>query len=90
MSRAKWYEQGRDQDRRIIFIVDSNSGGTTITNDAEEVLGYYHITLGADWRVVYRDTEGEWFEIVPGVTTWMGTGIGFEPWHGEVWDILKN
>jgi hypothetical protein len=45
-----------------IFIRDSNSG-KSITNDAENVVSeLYHIY--GDCRILYRDTEGQWDELV--------------------------
>lgn len=73
----------------IIFVQDLD-GATSVTNDAEQVLKKVKGTYGLDARVVYRGTDGEWFEIIPSRTTWMGTGIGFEPWHGLEWDLLKR
>lgn len=93
--RARWYVHDRDVNRKIIFIVDRDEGGMTITNDAEEVLNYYHIALGEDWRVVYQDTEGEWWEIVAHYITHGYPNIDIktishERWEGHVWDILKH
>lgn len=72
----------------IQFIVDEN-GRTSVTNDAEAVLAYIKKTQGKDTRVVYRDSQGDWAEIVWQVN-WMGETIGFLPWHGLEWDILKS
>ena len=90
--KSMWVTCDRDFQHKIVFIEDMSvkTGGMSITNDAEDVLQYWHQSLGWDWRVVYKDTEGEWWEIIDGHTTWMGTGIGFERWEGDVWDILKN
>jgi hypothetical protein len=90
--RAIWQIQDRDSIRKIIYIVDNCWGNhLTITNDAEQVLNYHKVTLGLDWRVVYKDTEGEWWEIVENKSNyWMGTALSFERWEGEMWDILKN
>lgn len=90
MSRAQWYEQERNDDRRIIFIVDRDTGSTSITNDADHVLSYYKIILGDDWRVVYRNTENEWWEILPAKNTFWGGGVEFRQWNGLEWDILSN
>lgn len=92
--RATWHEHSRDTDRKIIFIVDDCWGNyLSITNDAEEVLRYHKVTLGLEWRVVYQDTEGEWWEIVgqrmrpdsPYINR-----VEFKPWHGLAWDILQR
>lgn len=90
--RATWHEHSRDTERKIIFIIDDCWGNyLSITNDAEEVLRYHMITLGKDWRVVYQDTEGEWWEIK--YASGFSTGVWrvvFEPWDGLAWDILKR
>ena len=93
--RSHWITADRDFQHKIIFIEDmcNLTGGMSITNDAEDVLKYWHESLGSDWRVVYKDTDGEWWEIVGGTggtTSWMGTSISFRPWHGLEWDILKR
>jgi len=68
----------------ILFIQDLNLGRRSVTNDAEQVLKWCREQHGKDIRLVYRDSEGEWGEIVDGVETWMGKGIGFKPWYGTV------
>ena len=68
-------------------IIDEN-GRTSVTNDAEAVLDYIKKTQGKDTRVVYRDSQGDWAEIV-WKDSWLGT-IAFRPWHGEVWDKLTK
>ena len=47
----------------IQFIIDEN-GRTSVTNDAEAVLDYIKKTQGKNTRVVYRDSQGEWAEMV--------------------------
>lgn len=74
----------------VLFIQDLNLGGRSVTNDAEQVLAWCREHHGKDIRVVYLDSEDEWSEIVDDAETWMGKGIGFKPWHGLVWDILKR
>jgi hypothetical protein len=63
----------------------------SVTNDAENVLQYFQQTHSKDWRVVYKDTDQEWWEIFwsPGWETgdWR---IAFKPWHGLDWDILSQ
>ena len=66
----------------ILFIQDLNLGRRSVTNDAEQVMEWCREQHGKDIRLVYRDSEGEWGEIVDGVETWMGKGIGFRPWTG--------
>lgn len=87
-----------DYDHNIIFIEDiaNHTGGCTITNDAEAVFkhiddNYSHANYGASlWRVVYKDTNNEWWEMIPEDHPWEGTDIGFEKWHGLEWDALKG
>jgi hypothetical protein len=88
-----------DYEHNIIFIEDiaNHTGGTTITNDAEAVFkhideNYSHAAPSPSyWRVVYKDTDGEWWEIVPGRQSRLGTfHVGFEKWHGHTWDALKG
>jgi hypothetical protein len=90
----------RDYKHNIVFIEDiaNHTGGCTITNDAEAVFNYLDVHYSHEaptpgyWRIVYKDTEGEWWEIKPcdaeydkGVTS-----VRFEKWHGLEWDALKG
>lgn len=87
-----------DHDHNIIFIEDiaNYTGGCTITNDAEAVFkhiddNYSYAAPGARlWRVVYKDTNNEWWELVPEDHPWEGRDIHFEKWHGHEWDALKG
>lgn len=78
----------QDREHNIVFIEDiaNYTGGTTITNDAEAVFQHWARVFGPDVRVVYKDTEGEWWEIVRNTAFgWTkGDTIGFRPWHGLV------
>jgi hypothetical protein len=64
----------------VVFIVDQCRGDfATITNAAETVVQECLSTYGQK-RIVYRDTEGRWDEL-------LHTGIqfrGFAPFQGEV------
>lgn len=79
-----------NSNHQIVFIRDLNMGGMSVTNDAENVYGRVRTTYGAV-RVVYQDSEGEWFEIklITGANPadWR---VAFEPWDGLAWDILKR
>jgi len=83
----------------IAFIEDMD-GPRSVTNDAENVYSDIQHAMAAmvaenscDVRVVYRDTEGSWWEIVgqrmrpdsPYINR-----VEFLPWHGMVWDTLSN
>ena len=79
-----------NSNHQIVFIRDLNMGGMSVTNDAENVYGRVRTTYGAV-RVVYQDSEGEWFEIklITGANPadWR---VAFESWDGLAWDILKR
>lgn len=87
-----------DRNNNIFFIEDisDKTGGMTVTNDAEAVYEFINNNFSHTaptplrWRVVYKDTEGEWWEMIPDVHAWSGLEIGFEKWHGLAWDILKR
>jgi hypothetical protein len=82
----------RDDKNNIVFIEDmaNQTGGMTITNDAEAVVNYYRSLYGNDIRIVYLDTDEEWWEIVWTLERHHGTSVDFKPWHGLAWDILKR
>ena len=99
MMRAQFAMVEMDYKHNIIFIEDiaNHTGGITITNDAEAV--YRHIDLTYShasptpfyWRVVYKDTNNEWWEMKK-VVGW-GDGdayMKFDKWHGHTWDKLKG
>jgi len=46
-----------------VFIADKNLGGKSVTNDAEYVLEEVHRQYPGR-RLIYRDSEGQWDEIV--------------------------
>ena len=81
----------RDDKNNIVFIEDmaNQTGGMTITNDAEAVVNYYRSIYGNRVRIVYLDTDGEWWEIV-WTTGRTHTYVAFKPWHGLVWDKLTK
>lgn len=82
----------RDDKNNIVFIEDmaNQTGGMTITNDAEAVVNYYRSIYGNQVRIVYLDTDKEWWEIVWTLERHHGTSVDFKPWHGLAWDILKR
>lgn len=88
--KSAWAIVETDYKNRISFIEDiaNQTGGMTITNDAENVLLYFYNSFGLNWRVVYKDTDNEWWEIVPSPLSF--PNIHFKPWHGLVWDILQR
>lgn len=87
--KAQFCVAGRDHKHNIVFLEDiaNHTGGMTITNDAEAVFAHLDaLTPGV--RVVYRDTDGEWWEIYRIVSR--SSVVGFKRWHGLAWDILQR
>lgn len=79
-----------DEKHHIVFIRDLNSGGMSITNNAEAV--YQHVrTYWGAVRVVYQDTMGNWDEIIQQAGEYPGDWcITFTPWQGLFMDTLKR
>ena len=80
----------------IVFLRDCNSGGRSVTNDAERVWQQCQTRYGLPnkpVRVVYCDSAGQWSEMVQVDTTWAGmsaVAIEFRDWHGLAWDRLQR
>lgn len=56
----------------VVEIIDLNLGNMSVTNDAEAVLTEINETeYIEDRRVIYKDSEDEWSEIVP---SWSSDG----------------
>ena len=89
--RSNWSLVDIDTKNMIFFIEDicHLTGQMSITNDAENVCNYFRQTHGPGWRVVYKDTDNEWWEIVP-VHSKTGIYVRFDKWHGLAWDILQK
>ena len=95
--RAQFAMVEKDYKHNIIFIEDiaNHTGGCTITNDAEAVFKHIDLTHSHDsptpfyWRVVYKDTSNEWWEIKKVFGTDFEE-IQFEKWHSHEWDALKG
>lgn len=90
--RSRFHQVDRDTKNNIVYIEDDfdlYGGMRTVTNDAEAVVTHYRSIYGNRVRIVYRDTDMEWWEIV-----WTlekhGTGISFRQWHGLAWDKLSR
>lgn len=62
MMRANAIFQGYT--KGIFYIADADDGGMSITNDAENVVAYYNNYLPPNTKIVYRDTMGNWDELV--------------------------
>ena len=82
----------RDKENNIVFIEDDfdiHGGLKTVTNDAENVVAYFRSIYGNGIRIVYRDTDMEWWEI-DWILTLGGVEVNFKRWHGLVWDKLTK
>ena len=86
------FATSRDTINNIAFLEDisNHTGGMTITNDAENVVDYCRSLYGNQVRVVYKDTDNEWWEIKWSLELDEGTVVSFERWNGLAWDILKR
>jgi len=62
---------------KMVFIVD-NDVGVTITNDAENVVKDV-LAKYSNHRIIYRDTDGNWDELLH----WNGTFTGFAPYRAK-------
>ena len=82
----------RDIENNITYLEDRSNMFTTIsiTNDAENVVDYCRSIYGNKVRVVYKDTEGEWWEIKWSLELDEGTVVNFERWNGLAWDLLQR
>ena len=89
--RARCSIVERDDKNNIVFLEDLSPqlGSRSITNDAEAVVDYYRSLYGNRVRIVYLDTDSEWWEIVWSIGH-SGTEVSFKQWHGMVWDKLTK
>lgn len=88
MKHAKWEVVNRKPGITLIRDLDI-PGYPTITNDAEWV--YDQMSTPFHRRVIYQDTDQEWWEILLVTDDYGGKWrIAFKPWHGEVWDALSR
>lgn len=88
MRHAKWEVVNRKAGITLIRDLDE-PGYPSITNDAEWV--YREVSTPFNRRVVYQDTDKEWWEIIQTAGDRPGQWrIAFKPWHGEVWDALNR
>lgn len=81
----------RDIKNNIVFIEDlsNHTGSISITNDAENVVTWFREIYGNRIRIVYKDTNNEWWEICWALEL-HGTDVWFKQWHGMVWDKLSR
>lgn len=89
--RARFRQDDRDAKNNIVFLEDLSNiiGSRSITNDAENVVNHCRSIYGNGVRIVYKDTDQEWWEI-----KWElhldGIRVNFKPWYGLVWDRLST
>lgn len=90
--RARCSIVERDDKNNIVFLKDlaNQTGGMTITNDAEAVVDYYRSIYGNRVRVVYEDTNSEWWELDWAMHDPTRVDVAFKPWYGVVWDKLSK
>jgi len=92
--RSTFHLVDRDTKNNIVYIEDDcDSNGDprymSVTNDAENVVTHFRSLYGNRVRIVYRDTDMEWWEIC--WTMYVdGTDVSFKRWHGLVWDKLSR
>lgn len=83
----------RSTDPMIVYIEDCN-GLVSVTNDAENIFRKLSHNYGKSIRVVYLDTNNEWWEMYYGESdNWMSLGkkvMQFKRWHGKMWDVLSK
>lgn len=82
-----------DSKNNIVFLEDISNmtGAMSITNDAENVVIWYRAVYGNSVRIVYKDTEQEWWEIVWTIERHqIRPAVFFKPWHSIEWDILSR
>lgn len=80
MSGSSWYVA--EVTPEIVFIVDYNDGGKSVTNDAENVYNEVRKDYPGR-RVVYLDSNGDWDEIALTMTC----AARFLPYNGETPDV---
>jgi hypothetical protein len=90
--KAKVAITNRDIDNDIVYLKDMSNqlGGMSVTNDAEHVVDYCRSLYGNRVRVVYLDTDNEWWEIKWSLELDRGTVVNFERWNGLAWALLSD
>jgi hypothetical protein len=56
-----YYINNINNDKKIVYIIDTG-GGMSVTNAAESVVGELNKSY-PEYRVIYRDTNGDWDEL---------------------------
>lgn len=64
----------------FIYLADENDGAMSITNDAEAVVMWAN-RLYPNRRIIYRDTEGHWDELVHEDGVFKHFEFGFRDFH---------
>jgi hypothetical protein len=52
---------------RVVLVIDNNTGGPSVTNDAEAVVAHIRLAMGPDQahtRIFYRDSIRGWDEML--------------------------
>lgn len=90
--KARVAQVDRDAKNNIVFLEDlSNTHvGMSITNDAEAVVDNARSIYGNSVRVVYKDSDGEWWELDWYMHDPGRTDVRFKRWYGLVWDKLTK
>lgn len=91
--KSRFHQVDRNITHNIVWIEDDSDayGGTvmSVTNDAENVVTHFRNIYGNRIRIVYRDTNMQWWEICWALEI-HGTDVWFKEWHGLDWDILSR
>ena len=59
---SDWHVVKSDSEKRIVWIVDEDRGGKSVTNDAHNVIAMLQADY-PDYRIIYRDSMGNWDEL---------------------------
>lgn len=51
-----------DHVKQIVYLHDLNLGNRSVTNDAENVVDDIYL-IYPGWKIIYRDSMGEWSEL---------------------------
>jgi hypothetical protein len=62
-----------------VFLVDLNLGNRSVTNDAENVVRKILSEHGRTRKIVYRDSMGDWDELIHDGETF----LDFGPYQGD-------
>ena len=92
--RSRFNTVDRDTKNNIVYIEDdcdaNGDAKMSVTNDAENVVDYWRSIYGNRIRIVYRDTNMEWWELDWYLHDPSRTDVQFKRWHGLVWDKLTK